>query len=219
MDKEQSLGGIIHLHDITQARMITSLKRSLEVFSCLCGDSAYPRIVLGTTKWPTSEVIQSSAGRQVKRSEKTHGSPRKQAEDRFRQMQENYWKDLIEQGSRPYQIETEESPLELVRSILDKLELTIGGEKLELQLPKEVVDEGKTVPKTKAGKILEMEGRKKSRYGSMTKEEKAVEKFIQKQLKEMDRELKELATGKNMSSKPLKWLTKVFGDVCRLFSH
>jgi hypothetical protein len=189
------------------------------VFSCLCGDSAYPRIVLGTTKWPSSE-IESPAGPQETRTETTHGSPRKQAEERFRQLQDNYWKDLIELGSRPYQIETvPESAQELVRSILHELESTTGGGEVKLQIQEEVVDEGKTVPKTKAGKILEMECQKNRRYASITtREEKAVEKFIEKQLKEMDRQLKELATDKNTSSGPLKWLTKAFRGVCRSFS-
>jgi hypothetical protein len=127
---------------------------------------------------------------------------------------------LIELGSRPYQIETvPESAQELVRSILHELESTTGGGEVKLQIQEEVVDEGKTVPKTKAGKILEMECQKNRRYASITtREEKAVEKFIEKQLKEMDRQLKELATDKNTSSGPLKWLTKAFRGVCRSFS-
>lgn len=191
------------------------------MFSCLCGDSAYPRIALGTTKWP-SPVIESPAWPQATRAETTHGSPRSQAENRFHQLQNNYWKGLIELGSRPYQIETVESALDLVRLILDELELTTEGEELELQLQREVVDEGKSVPKTKAGKILETGGRK-SRYGaSMTKEEREAEKIIQEQLEEMDRQLAELATNKKPFSHIRRTFrrlaTRLFGSVCWLFS-
>lgn len=203
---QQSLGGIIHLHDITQVKMITSLKRSLEVFSRLCGDSAYPRIALGTTKWPPSE---SPVGPQA-----THRSPREQAEIRFNELEENYWQELIGLGSRTYKIESEGDALKLVGLILDELEKTT--KELELQLQQEVVDEGKAVPKTKAGKILELEGRNRNRYRpNMTKEERAAEECIQKQLDKMDRQLADLATNKNTFSRisrSFRRLARVFGS-------
>ena len=182
--------------------MTVSLKRSLEAFSCLCGDSAYPRIVLGTTKWPPSE---SPAGPQATKANKTHGSPRDQAESRFSQLEKRYWRELIGLGARAYRIETEEHAFEVVGLILEELEKTT--KELELQLPTEVVDEGKAVPQRKAGKILEPAKGGKNRYTGMTKEEKAVEKFIQKQLKEMDRELAKLAANKN--SRVSGWLARV----------
>ncbi|EDR05802.1 uncharacterized protein LACBIDRAFT_302570 [Laccaria bicolor S238N-H82] len=212
-NKQQSLGGIIHLHDITQSKMSISLKRSLEVFSCLCGDSAYRRIALGTTKWPPSE---SPAGPQSTRAKKTHGSPRDQAESRFSQLETMYWKDLMKSGSWTYRIETEEHASELVGLILDELEKTT--KELELQIQKEVVDEGKAVPKTKAGKILEV-SRNRNRYGaSMTEEDREVERCIQAELDEMDRQLAELATNKNKFSRVSRSFkrlaTRVFGSVC-----
>ena len=194
-----------------QTRMTPSLKRSLEVFSCLCGDSAYPRIALGTTKWPSDA---SPDGPKATGAEMTHNSPRDQAETRFVLLEKNYWEDLIGLGSKTYRIETKDCALQLVRSILETLESTTGEGKLELQLQKEVVDEGKTVPETKAGKILETECPRNRLAASMTKDERAAEKFIQRQVTEMDRQLAGLAANKNTSSRPLKWLTKVFGSVC-----
>ena len=146
------------------------------MFSCLCGDSASPSITLGTTKWP----------------EITNSLHRNHAESRLSVLENCYWEYLTMLGSKTYRIDTTESALQLVRSILDKLELTTEGRELVLQIQKEVVDEGKTIPQTEVGKILEREGRK-NRYAGMTNEEKAAEKLIQKQLKEMDRELAELA--------------------------
>ena len=180
------------------------------MFSYLCGDSAYPRIALGTTKWP-----QFGA-------ETTHDSRKSQAESRLSVLENRFWKDLIGLGSKTYRIDTTESALQLVRSILDKLELTTEGGELVLQLQKEVVDEGKSVPQTKAGMILEMaEGRKNFRYAGITEEEKAAEKLMQKQLEEMDRELAkmdrelaQLATKKNTFSRvsaAFRWLaTRLF---------
>ena len=107
------------------------------MFSCLCGDFAYPNIALGTTKWP----------------EITGSLSRNDAELRFSELENSYWKDLIMLGSMTYRIETTECALQLVRSILDKLEFTTEGGELVLQIQKEVVDEGKAVPQTKAGKI------------------------------------------------------------------
>ena len=175
--------------------MTVSLKRSLEVFSCLRSDSAYPRIVLGTTKWPPSE---SPAGPQATKAKKTHGSPRDQAESRFSQLEKRYWRELIGLGARAYRIETEEHAFELVRLILEELEKTT--KELELQpFPKEVIDEGKAVPQRKAGKILEPEGRNLKRYNAnlTEEEERETEKCIQEQLDEMDRQLAELAANKN----------------------
>ena len=174
------------------------------MFSCLCGDSAYPRIALGATKWPPSE---SPAGPQATRAKTTHGSPRDQAESRFSQLEKRYWKDLIGLGSINYRIETEEHAFELVGWILEMLEKTT--KELELQPTKEVVVEGKAVPKTRAGKILELEGRNRNRSSAhMTEEEREAEKCIQEQLDEMDRwQLAELATYKNTV---FATLTKVF---------
>ena len=169
--------------------MTPSLKRSFEVFSCLCGDSAYPSITLGTTKWP----------------EITSSLHRNHAESRLKVLEDDYWNDLIRLGARTYRIDTTESALQLVRSILDKLELTTEGGELVLQIQKEVVNERKGVLQRKAGKILEREGRK-NRYAGMTKEEKAADKFIQKEKKEMDRQLAKLAANKN--SRVSGWLAR-----------
>lgn len=98
-------------------------------------------------------------------------------------------------GSETYRIETVGSALELVRSILERLELMTGGRELVLQPQREVVDEGKAVPKTKVGTIVD-KGDRKNR-ASMTQAERDAEKFIQKEKKEMDRQLKELAAHKN----------------------
>lgn len=182
------------------------------MFSCLCGDFAYPRIALGTTKWPPSTA--SPEGPQAMGAEITHSSPRDQAETRFGLLENKYWEDLIGLGSKTYRIETKDCALQLVRSILETLESTTGEGKLELQLQKEVVDEGKTVPETKAGKILETECPRNRHSSTMTKDERAAEDFIQRQVKEMDRQLAKLATNKNTSSRSLKWLTKAFRSVC-----
>ena len=169
--------------------MTTSLKRSLEVFSCLCGDSVYPFITLGTTKWPSSP-----AGSQETTAEETHVSLRKQAEAQFRHLQDCYWENLIKLGSRPYRIEDTESALELVRLILDKLELTTEGGELVLEIQKEVVDEGKAIFQTKRGNMWKPAEVLKNRYAEEGK-------AVRKQLEEMDRELAELANNKNTFSR------------------
>ena len=158
------------------------------MFSCLCGDSAYPSIVLGTTKWPPSE---SPAGPQAMGAEIIDSSPRDQAERRFSDLENDFWGDLIGLGSMAYRIDTTESALQLVRSILDKLELTTEGGELVLHIQKEVVDEGKAIPQTKRGNMWEPAEGRKNRYA----------KAVQKQLEEMDQELAELANTKNTFSR------------------
>ena len=155
-------------------RMTTSLKRSLAIFSCLCGESAYSRIALGTTKWPPSGIgFPVGPGAEI-----TYISPRDEAESRFSELENDYWNDLTRLKSRTYRIDTLESALQLVRSILDELELTTGGGELVLQIQKEVVDEGKAVFQTKAGKILEAAEGGKNRYTGMTKWKKAAIKGV-----------------------------------------
>ena len=180
------------------------------MFSCLCGDSAYPRIALGTTKWPPSDTESP----QATGAATTYGSLRNQAQTRFSQLENGYWKDLIGSGSKTYRIENRESCVQLVRSILENLLTTEGG-KVELQIQKEVVDEGKAVPKTKAGMVFDMldrEGRK-NRQASAIKEERGGEKVIQQQLKEMKRQLAKLPSNKNKSLRPFRFLK----SVCRFF--
>ena len=179
------------------------------MFSRLCGDSAYPRIALGITKWPSSG-IESPAMPQEPITATTYGLNKGEAERRLGMLEEKYWKDLIGLGSKTYRIATKECALQVVRSILEKLELTTKGGNLELQIQTEVVVERKTIPQTEAGKVLEPEGRKNRT--KMTKEDRDAEKAIKEELKKMDRQLKELATDKNTSS-GFKWLTKVFGAV------
>ena len=158
------------------------------MFSCLCGKSAYPNIVLGTTKWP----------------EKTRGRQSDQLESRLIRLENTQWKDLIRLGSKTYRIDTTQSALQLVRSILDKLELTAEAGELKLQIQKEVVDKGKAVPKTKAGKILGMDSEGRFNWNRLflnIEEEK---------LEEMDRELAELAIKKNKFSHGLRRVATVF---------
>ena len=187
---------------MTQGKMTGSLKQSLDVFSCLCGDSAYPRIALGTTKWTP---VESGA--------ETRPNPPERQAERFELLKTKYWKDLIRSGSTPYQIKNENSALELVRSILDRLNPKTEEEELALELPKEVVDKGKTVPKTKAGMILERERRKNLFRFTLSMSEE--EKFIQEQVDEIDRELKKLANKTTFIQRVAKVFTAAYvGSSC-----
>lgn len=151
------------------------------MFSCLCGKSAYPNIALGTTKWPGER----------------RGSQSDRFESRLSRLENEDWKDLIRLGSKTYQIDTRQSALQLVHSILDKLELTAKAGELTLQIQKEVVDKGKAISKTKAGKIL-----RRDLEGRLTVE--------QEELDGMDGELAEFAIKKNKFSLGLRRVATMF---------
>ena len=95
----------------------------------LCGEDALGNVILGTTKWA---VVPNSALR-------------------FKQLLSNYWKPLIKKGARALCFKGDlASAWELVDALL---ELRIER-KVVLHIQIELVDQGKTIPETDAGKML-----------------------------------------------------------------
>ncbi|KAF9484396.1 hypothetical protein BDN70DRAFT_872688 [Pholiota conissans] len=131
--KEAKLGGVIYLHDITQTRMLGTTRKNLDMFRKLIGKDALRSVVLGTTKWAlvTPDV---GLGRQ------------KQLEDQF-------WKEMIQAGSKIERIDSKDAPCKLVREVL----LRLKNKKLAdqfLTIQDELVNVHKFVPETEAGQTL-----------------------------------------------------------------
>jgi hypothetical protein len=124
------LGGVVYLHDISQARMLGNTRKNFDMFGKLCGEGAAASIILGTTRWGE---VQPDVG--------------KRRED---QLSFAYWKDMIAEGSRVQRFEgTHESAWEIVRCILKRLE---KSEVLRIQ--NELVNLQQSIPETDAGKTL-----------------------------------------------------------------
>jgi hypothetical protein len=110
--------------------MAGSPLKNLHMFKQLCGTSALKNIILTTTMWDevTEEVGEQREG----------------------ELTRNYWKPLIDQGSRTLRYtNTYTSAWEIVDTALYS-----KHEARTLQLQEELVDEKKKLPETSAGREL-----------------------------------------------------------------
>ncbi|KAI6025270.1 hypothetical protein PISMIDRAFT_59290, partial [Pisolithus microcarpus 441] len=124
-----NLSGIIYTHRITDDRMTGSVCKNLEMFVRLCGDKAAGGVRLVTTMWG-----------KVKNKDV--------AESRVSQLENKFWKPLIEAGARHERFEDNSS--RCAWGIIESL--TGGGEDLLLQ--EELVHAEMKLNKTTAGKAL-----------------------------------------------------------------
>jgi hypothetical protein len=144
------IAGIIYLYDISRKRMHGSSFKNFTMFRTLCGSDAAVNVILVTTMW--SEV-KDSVGR-----------------SREQQLSNVYWKPLLDEGSRSNRfLDSFDSAWDIVISLLDKVPLEV------IQIQKELVEIGKLLPETEAGKALRNE------LNGFLKEQKAV---AQEMLKE-----------------------------------
>ncbi|KAI6025261.1 hypothetical protein PISMIDRAFT_55713, partial [Pisolithus microcarpus 441] len=123
-----TLSGIIYTHCITDNRMSGSVCKNLDMFARLCGDRAAGGVRLVTTMWDRAKN-------------------RELAENRVSQLEQNFWRPLIDAGARHERFE-ENSPRRAWEIIND---LT-GGEALLIQ--EELVDGGRKLNETTAGQTL-----------------------------------------------------------------
>ncbi|KAG6842248.1 hypothetical protein C0991_000218 [Blastosporella zonata] len=125
------LAGVVYLHEISQPRMMGAPRRNLEMFRELCGKKAVGNVVLATTKW---EEVSVELG-----------------ERRERQLQENYWKHMLELGSQMLRFRGQHdtaSAWEIVNRILNHASVDA------LQIQEEMVQHQRTLPETGAGRAL-----------------------------------------------------------------
>jgi hypothetical protein len=163
------LGGVVYLHDITQARMLGTIRQNLTMFQKLIGEDALRCVVLGTTKW--SLLADLHVGHQ-----------------RQEQLQSQFWKEMIEGQSYVVRVSNKDTPREIVNGILDRIKFK--NSKLEfLTIQKELVKMRKFVPQTDAGQTLkysldELIKLQKRRVQNLTDEE------FEKGRQDLDRLLK-----------------------------
>lgn len=126
---KQKLAGIIYLHDISQTRMLGTMRKSLVMFRQLCGDDALKNVILGTTKWGD---VKRDVG--IKREQ---------------QLAETHWKEVIDHGAEMAQFRnTQKSALAIIDLIVNR------NQAKALLIQEEVVDLQLSLPETEAGKAL-----------------------------------------------------------------
>ncbi|KAH0268569.1 hypothetical protein KCU91_g9311, partial [Aureobasidium melanogenum] len=125
------LSGIVYLHPIDHRRMTGSAYKNLRMFRKLCGDESLQTVVLGTTMWSHAD---------------------NHAEERLQELQNTaeFWGDMMAKGSRVFRHDdSRASAMKVISYILDQRKTTV------LQIQRQMVDEGKSLIETSAGKELE----------------------------------------------------------------
>ncbi|KAH0202371.1 hypothetical protein KCU99_g4611, partial [Aureobasidium melanogenum] len=125
------LSGIVYLHPIDHRRMTGSAYKNLRMFRKLCGDESLQTVVLGTTMWSHADD---------------------HAEERLQELQNTaaFWGDMMAKGSRVFRHDdSRASAMKVISYILDQRKTTV------LQIQRQMVDEGKSLIETSAGKELE----------------------------------------------------------------
>ncbi|GLB39691.1 putative 50S ribosome-binding GTPase [Lyophyllum shimeji] len=123
------LGGVIYLHDISYDRFSATASKNLEMFKHLCGEAALSKVILGTTKWTRFTGPRGAA--------------------REKELETEHWKSLTQKGSRVRRFEdTHESALGFINDILLRVAFSCA-----LAIQKELVDEKKILPETRAGRL------------------------------------------------------------------
>ncbi|KAI5993993.1 hypothetical protein EDD15DRAFT_2109321, partial [Pisolithus albus] len=130
------LTGVIFTHEMINHRLRNSLLESLDIFCCICGNKAARRVRLVTTMWD-----------QVK-------NPRA-AEHTVSELEKNLWKPLLDAGARHMQFEnSKQSAWSIIKDL--------GVEREALLLQEELVEAGKHLYETFAGRALYLQLQKLS---------------------------------------------------------
>jgi flagellar biosynthesis GTPase FlhF len=164
------LHGIIYLHRITDPRMQGSGMRNLHMFKRLCGDQNLSNVVMATCQW--ERVLEADGI------------------ERERQLKEtkNFWGYMVERGSQVHRhYNTRESALKLIDSLVGG---TTSRPKIVLDIQAQMVDEGKDLSSTGAGKALDDAiSREKERFERQISESQA---DLKEALASRDRETAEI---------------------------
>lgn len=131
-EKRIDLRGVIYLHRITDPRMQGSAMKNLFMFRKLCGPEGLKNVILATTMW--ENVAEGDGNR---REVELRATP-------------DYWKTMIEQhGSRMVRHQNDsQSAQKIIDSLLQ------STEPITYAIQNEMVDQGKDLDQTSAGKEL-----------------------------------------------------------------
>ena len=124
-----ALKGIIYMHRITDNKMQGTARRYFEMFKRLCGDKSLANVVLLTTMWDHL---------------KDHGLGLR----RDQQLREEFWNIMEAKGSH---IRSYDGSKEMAEAIVCRL---MRKPDTVLDIQRELVDEGRRLEETAAGKLI-----------------------------------------------------------------
>jgi hypothetical protein len=148
------INGMVYVHNILDPRLTHSALYGLEVFKEMCGVENYPAMVMATTRWDKVGPNEGAA--------------------RAAELVDNhfFWRDLRDGGSCIARLLNDTaSAMEIVTHILDQEKTYV------LALQRELIDEGKELHKTDAGKVL---------YETWAEEKDKLERLKQDLKQELD---------------------------------
>ncbi|KDQ08778.1 hypothetical protein BOTBODRAFT_37636 [Botryobasidium botryosum FD-172 SS1] len=126
------LTGILYLHRITDNRVGGVSYKNMKIFEKLCGDSAMASVILCTTMWGQ---VPEHVGAQ-----------------RERELAANFWRNMIAKGATMRRVlDSQESATQIVSSLVSL------RRPVTLAVQSEIVDQGKSVLDTAAGRDLNRE--------------------------------------------------------------
>ncbi len=123
-----SLKGVIYLHRITDVRYQRSAVKTLNIFKEICGEKAFPNVILATTRW--SEVTEAVGA------------------EREKDLRSKFWTYMLHKGAYMTRFHGDKSSgVGIVGQLLGKSHVV-------LDLQRELVDEKKVLDQTAAGAII-----------------------------------------------------------------
>ncbi|KAL7936398.1 hypothetical protein V8C35DRAFT_232897 [Trichoderma chlorosporum] len=143
--KKVRLAGLIYLHRITDTRVSGSSLKNMQVFQRLCGERAFPSVILVTTMWAALEAIEDG------------GEIGRQRCNQLRRPE--FWGEMLQRESIMME---HDGSVGSARSIVSKLVEKKYSAVLDIQV--QMVNENRSLDETEAGRYLQkdfLEARKR----------------------------------------------------------
>lgn len=131
---EVNVAGIIYLHRISEPRITGSALRSIRLFEALCGSQCFPYVVLVSTMWESLEEEDRAIA--VDRETTLKGK-------------DEFWGRMVHDGA---QVMRHGGDASSAREILSCATFTNRSVVMDIQ--RELIDEGKELDETSAGRYL-----------------------------------------------------------------
>ncbi|KXN89094.1 L-type lectin-domain containing receptor kinase IV.3 [Leucoagaricus sp. SymC.cos] len=130
-NRDVKLSGLVYLHRITDNRMAGTPYKNLRMFGGLCGDNATSRVILVSTMWERVDPVLGAT--------------------REAQLQQEFWRGLIEKGSGVDRLQRshKDEAWRIIGKMVERLD-----EREKVLLQEEIVDLGRQLNETEAGRTL-----------------------------------------------------------------
>ncbi|KAI0515095.1 P-loop containing nucleoside triphosphate hydrolase protein [Xylaria bambusicola] len=137
-----SINGVLYLHRISDTRIGSSTRRSLEMMKALCGEDAFENVAIVTTMW-SSNHCDAEYAKQCSRE---------------RELRDTHLFDMLERGSQVVNHNRYQRPSQRCSSAKEILTMMVDSwkdTKVTLQIQHEMVNLNLILKESSAGKVLE----------------------------------------------------------------